>query len=62
MTVWHTAASAAKYLQVSKWTITEAVKSGDLPAQAIRTGRTYRIDQDEIDKWIRTHDWEPKTA
>lgn len=59
MTVWHTAATAAEYIRVSEPVIRKAVKDGDLAASAIGTGREYRIDQDEIDAWMKSRSWEP---
>lgn len=61
MTVWHTAATAADYVQVSEPIIRAAVKGGDLEAHPIGTGREYRLDQDEIDNWLKSRSWVPAT-
>lgn len=62
MTVWHTAQTAADYIQASVDIIRAAVKRGDLTANPIGTGkREYRIDQDEIDQWMHSRTWEPRS-
>lgn len=57
---WRTAKAAAKYAAVSEWTIRQAVKDGELQAQAVRTGRGYRLDLAEVDEWMRSRSWEPR--
>lgn len=58
-TIWHTAKTAAKHLQVSEWTIRQAVKDGELPAHALRTGRGYRLKESEVDAWMESTPFEP---
>lgn len=63
MTVWLTAVEAAKHAKVSLSIIREAVQGGELPASAVgRKGRHYRLDQNEVDKWMRSNSYEPKSA
>lgn len=63
MTVWLTAPEGAKYAKVSEWTIRQAVKDGDLPAYPVgKTGRAYRLDAEEIDKWMKSRAYEPRPA
>lgn len=57
---WFTAATGADYAAVSVWTIRDAVKTGDLKAYAIGTGRTYRLRRDDIDGWLMSRSWEPR--
>ncbi len=60
MTQWLTASEAAGYAKVSAWTIREAVKDGELAACAVgKTGRGYRLDATEVDKWMRSRSYEP---
>lgn len=58
-TIWHTAESAARHATVSEWTIRQAVKDGDLPAYAVRTGRGYRLKEADIDSWMEATPYEP---
>jgi excisionase family DNA binding protein len=59
MTTWLTVAEGAKYARVSTWTIREAVRTGDLKAYAVRTGRTYRLKAADVDEWLESQSWEP---
>lgn len=58
-TTWHTVESAAKHATVSEWTIRQAVKDGDLPAYAVRTGRGYRLKEADVDSWMESTPFEP---
>lgn len=60
MTNWLTAAQAAEHLQLSEPLIRDAVKRGDLPAYSVGRGREYRLDQAEVDLWMRSRAWEPR--
>jgi excisionase family DNA binding protein len=63
MKTWLTVAKAAEYAQISEWTIREAVKSGDLEAYAVGVGgRSYRVTAEDVDKWMMSRSFEPKTA
>lgn len=42
----------AKYLKLHQITIAKYAAGGVIPA--IRIGRTWRFDKDEVDKWVRT--------
>ena len=61
MTAWLTAAEAAEYVRVSEWTIRAAVKAGDLEAYPVGKGRSYRLTAGDIDNWMRSRSWEPRT-
>ena len=58
-TIWHTAESAAEHARVSAWTVRQAVKDGDLPAYAVRTGRGYRLKESDVDDWMEAQPYEP---
>lgn len=62
MTVWMTAADAAEYISVSEPIIRSAVKSGDLPAFPVGKGREYRLRATDVDEWMTSRSWEPRTA
>lgn len=62
MTTWLTAAQAAEHLQLSEPLIRDAVKRGDLPAYSVGRGREYRLDQAEVDAWMKSRSWEPRSA
>lgn len=63
MTAWLTASAAAEYATVSLTTIREAVRSGDLIAYPVgKSGREYRLTADDIDAWMKSRTWEPRSA
>jgi excisionase family DNA binding protein len=63
MTIWETAVEAAKRTKQSADLIRSAVKNGDLPAYAIgKGGRDYRLDASEVDAWMRSRSYEPRSA
>lgn len=62
MTVWLTVAKAADYVDVSPDIIRSAVKAGDLPAYPVGKGREYRLTAEDIDGWMRSRSWEPRSA
>lgn len=62
MTNWATKSEAAEHVRISVDLIAAAVKAGDLPAYPIGKGRDYRLDLDEVDQWMRSKSYEPKTA
>lgn len=62
MTTWLTVKTAAKYVDVSPDIIRAAVKAGDLPAYPVGKGREYRLDAEEIDEWMRSRSYEPRSA
>lgn len=62
MTTWLTAAEAAEYVKVSEPIIRDAVKKGDLPAYPVGTGRNFRLTADDIDVWMRSRSYEPRSA
>lgn len=57
-----TAAEAAEYVKVSEPIIRRAVKNGDLAAYPVGTGREYRLTAGEIDEWMKSRSWEPRSA
>ncbi len=61
MTVWLTVQGAAEYLKVSEPIIRDAVKRGDLPAYSIGKGREYRLTAEDIDSWMLSKSWEPRS-
>lgn len=61
-TIWHTVVTAAEHAKVSEWTIRQAVKDGDLPAYAVRTGRGYRLKEADVDGWMESTPFEPGRA
>jgi excisionase family DNA binding protein len=62
MTVWHTVATGAEHVKVSPDLVRAAVKAGDLQAFAIGKGKEFRLREDDIDSWLESKSWEPKTA
>lgn len=62
MTIWLTVAKAADYVDVSPDIIRAAVKAGDLPAYPVGKGREYRLTAEDIDGWMRSRSWEPRSA
>ena len=62
-TKWLTVPMAAEYSTVSTDTIRAAVKAGDLQAYAIGKGRReYRLTAEDVDIWMRSRSYEPRTA
>ncbi|WP_448389455.1 helix-turn-helix domain-containing protein [Mycolicibacterium sp. XJ1904] len=61
MTVWFTPTEAAEYLKVSVDLIRAAVKAGELPAYPVGTGRDYRLRASDIDDWMMSRSWEPRS-
>jgi excisionase family DNA binding protein len=47
-----TVAEVASIMRVSKMTVYRMVHAGDLPA--IRVGRSFRVPEDEVHKYLRT--------
>lgn len=63
MKTWLTAKEGAAHAKVSEWTIRDAVKNGDLPAYPVgKGGRSYRVTAEDIDDWMCSRSFEPKTA
>jgi excisionase family DNA binding protein len=44
---------AAEYLNVSRARIYELLEEGDIPP--VKSGRSVRIDKDDLDVWIKAH-------
>lgn len=42
--------------------IRAAVKAGDLPAYPVGKGREYRLTADDVDEWMKSRSYEPRTA
>ncbi|MFV8245050.1 helix-turn-helix domain-containing protein [Mycolicibacterium peregrinum] len=59
--MWLTVQGAAEYLKVSEPIIRDAVKRGDLPAYPIGKGREYRLTAEDIDSWMLSKSWEPRS-
>lgn len=51
MATWLTLEELARYLKKGRSTIYRMARDGLLPAQKV--GRTWRFDQDEIDRWVK---------
>jgi excisionase family DNA binding protein len=47
-----TVAEVAAIMRVSKMTVYRLVHAGDLPA--VRVGRSFRVPEDEVHKYLRT--------
>jgi len=62
MTVWHTAKTGAAHAKLSPDLIRAAVTAGDLQAFAIGTGRDYRLREEDIDAWLTSRSYEPRSA
>jgi excisionase family DNA binding protein len=62
MTTWLTVPMAVEYSTVGLDTIREAVKRGDLKAYAIGKGREYRLTAADIDEWLMSRSYEPRTT
>lgn len=59
---WEKVAQSAERLQISADLIRAAVKSGDLPSYAVGKGREYRLDATEVDGWLKSRSYEPRSA
>lgn len=63
MTNWMTAPEGAEYGRVSLSTLREAVRSGDLIAHPVgKSGREYRVTAEDIDAWMKSRTWAPRSA
>lgn len=62
MTNWATKIEAAEHIRCSEKLIAEAVRNGDLKAYPIGKGRDYRLDLADVDAWMKSRSWEPKSA
>ena len=61
MTTWLTVEGAADYVKVNQQLIRKAVKAGDLPAYPIGSGREYRLTAADIDSWMTSRSYEPRS-
>ncbi|ORV92720.1 hypothetical protein AWC11_07640 [Mycobacterium interjectum] len=61
MTTWLTVRTAAEYSALSPDTIRAAVRTGELQAYAIGRGREYRLTAADIDAWMKSRSYEPKS-
>jgi excisionase family DNA binding protein len=60
---WATLKEAAEHIRASDFTIRAAIKNGDLPAYPIGKGtRDFRLDLNEVDEWMASRSYEPKSA
>jgi excisionase family DNA binding protein len=59
VTVWLTPQEAAEYIKVSLPLISDAVKSGDLPAYPVGKGRNYRVRAEDVDSWMTSRSYDP---
>jgi excisionase family DNA binding protein len=59
---WLTLSDAAEHIRASKDTIRAAVSAGDLPAYPIGKGREYRLKANEVDAWLESRAFEPRTT
>lgn len=60
MVTWLDLEVLAAYLRIPKSTLYRLVQQGRLPGHKI--GRTWRFDQDEIDRWIKAGGSKPGSA
>ena len=51
MATWLTLDEMARYLKKGRSTLYRMARSGQLPSQKV--GRTWRFDQEEVDRWIK---------
>jgi excisionase family DNA binding protein len=61
-THWLTPKEAGEYSRQSKDLIHSAVKSGELPAYKIGKGSEYRLTAEDVDAWMKSRAWEPRSA
>ncbi|ATN88543.1 hypothetical protein SEA_DAWORST_51 [Mycobacterium phage DaWorst] len=60
---WATFKEAASYLRLkSDVLIREAVKNDGLKAYPIGNGREARVDLNEVDEWMKSRSYEPRSA
>lgn len=60
---WEKVAQSAERVQISQIIIRAAVKAGDLPAYPVGKGsKEYRLDPSEVDAWMKSRSWEPRSA
>jgi len=52
MTKWLRLKEAAEYLKMGKSTVYKLVRERKIPAH--RTGREWRFDAEELDKWMKS--------
>ena len=52
MATWLTLDELARYLKKGRSTLYHMARSGQLPSQKV--GRTWRFDQEEVDRWIKS--------
>lgn len=63
MARWATKHEAAEYVRMrGPDLIARAVNDGELPAYPIGKGRDYRLDLDEVDEWMKSKSYEPRSA
>ncbi len=60
MAIWLDLEGLEDYLKIPKSTLYRLVQQGRLPGYKV--GRTWRFDQDEIDRWIRAKGSKPGSA
>ena len=54
---FHTPQEVADLLRVSPAAIQRLLRRGDLPA--VRVGKVWRVDDAELQRWLRRHRWPP---
>lgn len=60
---WATLKQAAEHLQLkTDALIRAAIKNGDLKAYPIGKGRDARVDLNEVDEWMKSRSYEPRSA
>lgn len=60
---WATPKQAADHIQLlSDGLIRQAVKDGDLKAYPVGKGRDYRLDLNDVDEWMKSRSYEPRSA
>jgi excisionase family DNA binding protein len=54
---------AAEILELSRWTVSEMIETGSLPAIVLKTGKRkkiWRISEQALQKWIETREQETR--
>lgn len=60
---WATPKQAAAHVLISVDLIRQAVNDAELKAYPVGTGkRDYRLDLNEVDEWMKSRSYEPRSA
>lgn len=59
MTKWLKLKEAAEHLEMGRSTIYKLANEGGIPAH--KAGRVWRLDQEELDQWMKNEKRDPKS-